>query len=176
MDVLDAIDRVLLKMLQLNGRVSQHDMARAVSLSAPAVAERLRKLEERGVIAGYTVLLNPQALGRDLTAFISVGVAGSRHFSAFRAHVEEQAEITECHAVTGEASHLLKARVGSARDLEDLLAAIQSWPGVQWTRTSVALSTVKETWAVPLSDEMEEGAAGTGATSRLLHVPFRHHS
>jgi Lrp/AsnC family transcriptional regulator, leucine-responsive regulatory protein len=176
MSAMDPIDLVLLRMLQQNGRVSQHDLARAVALSAPAVAERLRKLEERGVIAGYTVLLDPQALGVELAAFISVGVAGSRHFSTFRARVEEQTEITECHAITGEASHLLKVRVASARDLEDLLATIQSWPGVQWTRTSVVLSTVKETWSVPLPESAEEVAAGSGATSRLLHVPFRHHS
>ncbi len=84
----DSVDLLLLEMLQENGRVSQHDLARAVGLSAPPVAERLRKLEERGVIVGYTAVLDPRRLGLPITTFISVRVTGSRHFVGFRARVE----------------------------------------------------------------------------------------
>jgi Lrp/AsnC family transcriptional regulator, leucine-responsive regulatory protein len=178
--ILDAVDLVLLEMLQRNGRVSQHDLARAVGLSAPAVAERLRKLEERGVIVGYTAVLDPRRLGLPLTVFIAVRVSGAKPHGGFRARVEEQDEIVECHAVTGEASHLLKARVESVDGLEALLTAVQSWPGVEWTRTSMALSTLKEGAAIPLPALIAEGAPGlTGETEsapQLLHVPFRHHS
>jgi Lrp/AsnC family transcriptional regulator, leucine-responsive regulatory protein len=173
---LDVIDLTLLDLVQRNGRVSQHDLARAVGLSAPAVAERLRKLEERGVIRGYTAILDPERLGRGLASFIFVGVSGSRHFAAFRARVEEEPSIVECSSVTGEASHILKVRVASTRALEALLAEIQGWPGVQWTRTSVVMSALKEETAVPLPEEMDEGSQGAGGASQLLHVPFRHHT
>jgi Lrp/AsnC family transcriptional regulator, leucine-responsive regulatory protein len=175
----DGVDLVLLEMLQRNGRVSQHDLARAVGLSAPAVADRLRKLEERGVITGYTALLNADKLGRGLTAFVFVGVAGSRHFAGFRDRIEDESAVVECHSVTGEASHLLKVKVSSTRALEALLEEVQGWPGVQWTRTNVVMSSIKESTAVPLPEEMDEGAPGPGSggtAPQLLHVPFRHHT
>jgi Lrp/AsnC family transcriptional regulator, leucine-responsive regulatory protein len=174
---LDAADLVLLEMLQRNGRVSQHDLARAVGLSAPAVAERLRKLEDRGVIVRYTAILDGGKLGRGVTAYVSVGMSGSRGYPGLRDRIEEQDEIVECHAVTGDASHLLKVRVGGTSELEALLAEIQSWPGVLWTKTSVVLSAVKEATAVPLPDLPADGDSGAGvSTTQLLHVPFRHHS
>lgn len=120
-------------------------MAQAVGLSGPAVGERLRKLEERGVIRNFTVTLDPKRLGRDVTAFIAVGMAGSRFYPEFRERVADCAEILECHSVTGQGSHLLKIRTESTSGLEGLLAEIQSWPGVQWTTTSIVLSTIKET-------------------------------
>jgi Lrp/AsnC family transcriptional regulator, leucine-responsive regulatory protein len=148
---IDKIDAHLLEMLQEHGRTSQHDLAQAVGLSAPAVGERLRKLEERGVIRNYTVLLDPRRVGRDVTAFVFVGINGSRYFEEFLAKAHECSEVLECHSVTGQGSHLLKIRTESTSSLESLLAEIQSWPGVQWTTTSIVLSTLKETTRVDLS-------------------------
>ncbi|HYW09642.1 MAG TPA: Lrp/AsnC family transcriptional regulator [Longimicrobium sp.] len=141
----DDIDTRLLEMLQENGRTSQHDLAVAVGLSSPAVGERLRKLEERGIIRGFTAVLDPKLLGRDVTAFLAVGISGSAFYPEFLARVGENVEVLECHSVTGQGSHLLKVRTDSTSGLELLLAEIQSWPGVQWTNTSIVLSTVKET-------------------------------
>lgn len=143
--MIDKIDSGLLAILQEHGRTSQHDLAQAVGLSAPAVGERLRKLEERGIIRGFTAVLDPKRLGRDVTAFIAVGMGGSRFYPQFRERVAECPEILECHSVTGQGSHLLKIRVTSTSELEQLLAQVQSWPGVQWTTTSIVLSTLKET-------------------------------
>lgn len=169
---LDTIDVGILAMLQENGRVSQHDLAKAVGLSAPAVSDRLKKLEDRGVILGYTALLDPRAVGQDVTAFIAVGINGSKHYVGFRQRARDQAEVMECHSVTGEGSHLLKVRVGSTVALEGLLAEIQAWPGVQWTTTSLVLSTVKERMGVALP----EPARDERGPSELLMVPFRHRS
>lgn len=177
--MIDSVDLVLLSMVQRNGRVSQHDLARAVGLSAPAVAERLRKLEERGVIRGYRAILDPARLGLGVSAYVAVGISGSRHFAAFQRRVEDHPEIVECHAVTGAASHLLRVRLPGTRELEDLLTEIQSWPGVQWTRTDVVLSTLKESFTIGLPEAEVEGAqvaGGPASTPQLLHVPFRHHS
>lgn len=177
MPQLDRIDLQLLELLQENGRVSQHDLARAVGLSAPSVADRLRKLEERGLIDQYTAVLNARALGLDITAFLFVGISGSRFYAEFRARADELREVQECHSVTGQGSHLLKVRVRDTGALEELLAEIQSWPGVQWTQTSIVLSTVKESPRLPLPEVAgREGAEGVPGPADLLHVPFRHHS
>ncbi len=164
--------------LQRDGRISQHDLSRAVGLSAPAVSDRLRKLEERGIIRGYTALLAPKEVGLDLTAFISVGMNGSRYYPEFRKRAGERDEVLECHSVTGEGSHLLKVRTQSSTTLEEFLAELQSWPGVQWTATSIALSTLKETSILSLERPEPEDAGTDSAhkTMDLIHVPFRHHT
>ncbi len=147
---IDEIDARLLELLQGHGRTSQHDLAQAVSLSSPAVGERLRKLEERGIIKQFTVVVDPKKLGRDVTAFVSVGIDGSKFYEDFLGHVERCGEVLECHSVTGQGSHLLKIRTESTSSLEKLLSDIQTWTGVHWTLTSIVLSTVKETAQISL--------------------------
>lgn len=159
---IDEIDLRLLEMLQDHARTSQHDLARAVGLSSPAVGERLRKLEERGIVRRYAAVVDPKKLGRDVTAFIAVAMSGSHHFPDLIARVEEHPEILECHSVTGQGSHLLKLRTDSTSTLETLLAEIQSWPGVQWTTTSIVLSTVKESLRLAL---LPDGDGAEGPTS-----------
>jgi len=156
---LDAIDLQLLDHLQDHGRASLHELARHVGLSAPAVSERLRKLEERGILRQYTAVLDPRALGRDVTAFIAVGMSGSRYYPEFRRRVAAHPEVLECHSITGQGSHLLKVRTESTQRLEAILAEIQAWPGVQWTMTSVVLSTYKETQRLALRSTAAEAAA-----------------
>jgi Lrp/AsnC family leucine-responsive transcriptional regulator len=174
MAAVDRIDIQLLELLQENGRISQHDLARSVGLSPPAISERLRKLEDRGLIRRYTAVLDPHLLGWDITAFLFVGVSGSRHFPEFRTRAEAAPEVQECHSVTGQGSHLLKIRVRNTAALEALLAEVQSWPGVQWTNTSIVLSTLKETSDLPLPTVEVE--VDERAPADLLHVPFRHHT
>lgn len=157
MPQIDNIDIQLLNALQEHGRISQHDLSQRVGLSGPAVGERLRKLEERGIIRHYTVVAEPKALGLDVTAFIAVGINGSQHYPQFRQRVMECTAVLECHSVTGEGSHLLKIRTENTSSLEALLADIQSWPGVQWTRTSIVLSTVKETGRLHLTEQHTQG-------------------
>lgn len=132
--------------------MSQHDLAQEVGLSGPAVGERLRKLEERGIIQHFSVALNPKKLERDVTAFVFVGINGSKYFPAFLAEANANGEVLECHSVTGQGSHLLKIRTASTSTLETLLAEIQSWPGVQWTTTSIVLSTMKETSRLDMTE------------------------
>jgi Lrp/AsnC family transcriptional regulator, leucine-responsive regulatory protein len=176
---MDAIDVRLVSLLQASGRISQNELAHAVGLSAPAVAERIRKLEDRGVIRQYTAVVDPHTVGLDVTAFISVVINGSRYYPAFMQRVVERSEILECHSVTGMGSHLLKIRTDTTRSLERLLAEIQSWPGVQSTTTSVVLSTGKEV-AGPQLEEISrdlmarEGREDAVGPAAWLHVPFRH--
>jgi Lrp/AsnC family transcriptional regulator, leucine-responsive regulatory protein len=142
---MDEIDAKLLETLQRKGRTRRSDLAKAVDLSIPSVSDRLKKLEESGIVTGYHAVLDPKRLGKDITAFVFVNVDSSRHFHQFVEHAEALDDVMECHAITGEGSHLLKIRTATTASLEKLLAKIQSWPGVHSTRTNLVLSTSKET-------------------------------
>jgi Lrp/AsnC family leucine-responsive transcriptional regulator len=141
----DDIDLTLLEILQKNGRTRRSDLAEAVGLSLPSVSDRLRKLEEQGIIVGYHAVLDHKRMGRDITAFIFVRVDSSKHYTQFLEHASSMDEILECHAITGEGTHLLKVHTANTASLEKLLARIQAWAGVVSTQTSVVLSTSKET-------------------------------
>lgn len=160
---LDAIDLQLLRTLQEHGRAGISALAEQVGLSGPAVGERLRKLEERGVIRGFAAHLAPGPLGLDIACFIMVRVDSSRHYPEFLKKATTHPEVQECHAITGDASHILKVRTRNTSTLETLLAEIQRWPGVIGTRTNLVLSTHRETLALP-TRHLEEiiGHAGKG--------------
>ncbi len=143
--MLDDIDLKILTILQKQGRTKRNDLAESVGLSLPSASERLRKLEESGFITGYHAVLDAAKCGKQITAFIFVTVDSSRHYAAFLENARGQDDILECHAITGEGTHLLKVRTTDTHSLEKLLAKIQSWAGVTSTRTNLVLSTAKET-------------------------------
>jgi Lrp/AsnC family leucine-responsive transcriptional regulator len=142
---LDAKDRGILRAVQLDATLSQAEIARRVGLSTAAVNERLRKLEQGGVIRGWTVRVDPAAVGAHITAFVEVFIEHPRFEPAFLAHVLELAEVPECHHITGEFSLLLKVRVADMAALRRLLLQeLASHEGVRQTRTVMVLSTAKE--------------------------------
>ncbi len=143
--ILDDIDVTILEILQKEGRTRRNELAELVGLSLPAASERLRKLEEAGIITGYHAKLDHKLLGKDITAFVLVTMDSSKHFSAFVDHVNATDDILECHGITGEGTHLLKVRADNTENLEKLLGKVQSWLGVTKTATSMVLSTSKET-------------------------------
>lgn len=144
----DETDMKMLAILQRAGRTRNIELAEAVGLSMPAVSERMRKMEESGVITGYYARLNPRLLGYDVAAFVVVTVDSSKHFSALVQHASTVAEIQECHAITGEGTHLLKVRTKNTTELEKLLAKIRSWQGVVSTMVNVVLSSSKESTCI----------------------------
>lgn len=145
MERIDEIDVKILELLQARGRMKRNRIADEVGLSVPSVSERMRKLEERGVITGFHAVVNPKRLGVDITAFIRVTVDGSSHYGAFVEAAAALDEVLEVHSVTGEGSHILKVRTRNTTTLERLLSQIQSLPAVHGTSTSIVLSTFKET-------------------------------
>ncbi|MEW6512106.1 MAG: Lrp/AsnC family transcriptional regulator [Bacteroidota bacterium] len=147
---LDEIDVKIMEVLQKKGRTRRNDLAEAVGLSLPSVSERLRKLEDQQYITGYHATVDHRKLGKDITAFIFVTVDSSRHYAQFLEHAQGADEILECHAITGEGSHLLKIRTVNTSSLEKLLAKIQAWAGVVSTRTNLVLSTSKETMRIKI--------------------------
>jgi Lrp/AsnC family leucine-responsive transcriptional regulator len=146
---IDEIDAKILELLQRSGRMKRSDVAEEVDLSISAVSERMRKLEERGVIEGYTAVVDAKRLRLDITAFIRVSVDGSEHYPEFVSRVTDMEHVLELHSITGEGSHLMKVRVKDTTYLERFLSEIQALPGVSRTTTSIVLSTFKETRAVP---------------------------
>ncbi len=151
MERIDEIDVKILGLLQANGRMKRNAIADAVGLSVPSVSERMRKLEERGVLVGYHAIVDAKRLHFDITAFIRVMVDGSMHYSEVIDHACSLDEVLEVHSITGEGSHILKVRTRNTTTLERLLSRIQSWAGVSGTRTSIVLSTFKETRQVDVS-------------------------
>lgn len=145
MDRIDEIDVKILALLQSQGRMKRNRIAEEVGLSVPSVSERMRKLEERGVITGYYAVANAKRLHIDITAFVRVRVENSDGYPEFVRKASEMAEVQEVHSITGEGSHILKIRTRNTTTLEQLLARIQSWPSVQGTSTSIVLSSYKET-------------------------------
>src|SRR6059058_5617323 len=145
MQTIDQIDYHIVDLLQRDGRATQLEIARAVGLSQPAVAERIHKLEERGVISGYTALVDAASLGKDITAFIGVSIGHPKYFDGFAKRVHSISEILECHRVAGEATYLLKVKTDNTRTLDNLLSQIlRTIPGVTGTLTTIALASVKE--------------------------------
>ena len=142
--MLDEIDIKILSILQHHGRRHLAEIAKEVDLSPPAVMERVKKLESRGIIKGYHALLDAKVLGKDVVAFIGVSVGQQRYIAAFASHMVRQHDVLECHHVTGEESFILKVKTANTDSLERLLGEIRSMEGVTRTVTKVVLSTPKE--------------------------------
>jgi Lrp/AsnC family leucine-responsive transcriptional regulator len=150
---MDSLDRKALAFLMKNGRASWANLGQHLGLSAPSVADRVRKLEQAGVIRGYAPLVDAESLGYPLVAFVSVTLGSHRNRSAFLRAIEKLEEISECHHVAGEDDYLLKVRCRGTKDLDRLLAReLKDRIGVAKTRTTIVLSTAKETVRVPLAD------------------------
>lgn len=142
--MLDAIDYKLCELLQTRGRASQLELAQAVNLSQPAVAERIRKLEEQGVITGYAAHICARKFGKDITAFIGVFTNHPRYHEGFVQKVTAIEEVQECHRVAGTDSYLLKIKTENTSSLDTLIARIRSIHGVERTQTTIAMATLKE--------------------------------
>lgn len=154
---LDATDNKILQYLMQQGRMSWSDLAAALQLSAPATADRVRRLEERGVITGYAALVDPALTGCNLTALIAVTLERPEHRAAFVERVQQLAEVQECHHITGDDDYWLKVRCRHTKDLERLISDdLKGLPGILRTRTTIVLSTVKETPILPMGQERGE--------------------
>ncbi|HEX6387643.1 MAG TPA: Lrp/AsnC family transcriptional regulator [Anaerolineae bacterium] len=150
---LDDIDRTLLRHLQCDARLTNAELARRVALSPPGLQKRLRRLEEMGVIGGYVTLVNHEAVGFDMLCFVQVTL--ERHepeaVSRFKSQVQTMPEVLECHHITGEYDYLLKVVVRNRKHLEQfILETLTPVPGMDKIRTSLVLSELKTTTAVPV--------------------------
>jgi Lrp/AsnC family transcriptional regulator, leucine-responsive regulatory protein len=147
---MDEIDLALIELLQKDARTPQAQLAAQVGLAASSVNERIRKLGERGLIAGYHARISAEAMGYDLLAFLYIGWSRPETEKAFLRKVLSQPVVMEAHHVTGTWNYMLKVRVKNTRMLEGLLAkVIKAVPGVERTETIIVLSSVKESAEIP---------------------------
>lgn len=137
---LDDIDRILVRQLVADGRATLAELAASAGLSVSAVQSRVRRLEARGVVSGYSARINPEAVGQLLSAFVAITPLDPSQPDDAPARLAHIEEIEACHSVAGEESYVLLVRVASARVLEDLLQRIRTAANVQ-TRSTIILNT-----------------------------------
>lgn len=139
-ETLDDIDRILVRELVADGRATLAELATTAGLSVSAVAARVRRLESRGVLTGYSARVNPEALGHLLSAYVAITPLDPSQPDDAPARLQHIDAIESCHSVAGEESYILLVRVASARALEDLLQQIRTAANVQ-TRSTIILRT-----------------------------------
>lgn len=137
---LDAVDLHLVRLLVEDGRRSYADLARETGLSTSAAHQRVRRLEQRGVVTGYAAVVDPEALGLPLAAFVSVQPTDPAAPDDVPDRLRHLTAIEACYSVAGDESYILQVRVGTPSDLETLLQDVRAAAGVS-TRTTVVLST-----------------------------------
>jgi len=150
---LDRTDQRILRVLQVDGRITNLDLAEQVHLSPTAVLERVKRLTRDGFILGYEARLDPARLGAGMLVFIEVMLDRTAPdvMASFRAAVQVRPEILECHLVAGGFDYLIKTRVADMAAYRDLLASvIWGLPGVRETRTYAVMEEVKNTTALPI--------------------------
>jgi Lrp/AsnC family leucine-responsive transcriptional regulator len=154
---MDAIDRNILVAVQEDGAAGLADLAKVSGLSVSATAERVKRLEERGVIRGWRADLDPASVGCPLLVFLRVSLRPGRDEGGFRKAVKRMPQVLECHAVTGSAGYLLKARFGTLADAEAFVTGeLRTLPGVDATEVLVGLATIKETSILPVAPAAPE--------------------
>jgi Lrp/AsnC family leucine-responsive transcriptional regulator len=146
------MDAKILTALTCDGRMTWAELGGRVGLSAPAAAERVHRLEERGVIRGFPAQIDPVAVGLGLTAFVAVSLSRPQDRAPFLALAAALDEVQECHHIAGDDDYLLKIRCRDTGHLESLLSdRLKNLEGVVRTRTTIVLRTAKETTRVPLA-------------------------
>lgn len=134
---MDITDYKIIEILQEEGRISMKDLGKIVGLTSPAVSERVKRLEEAGVIEGYKAIVNPNALGRAIKAFVHISLPSNK-YNEFIESARKDPRIVECHHITGDDCSVLKVIVNDMYELEEVIDSIKK---VGSTKTNVILST-----------------------------------
>ena len=161
--MIDGTSRAILQSLQGDARISNAEIGRRVGLAPSAVFERIRKLEERGTLRGYTATIDPTAVDLGLLAFVLVRSDEPRGAPRTEAALVALPEVQEVHHVAGEDCFMLKVRVRDTTALNDLLAdRIGGLEGVRSTKTTIVLRTAKETSMIPIPGVAAAGSSEAG--------------
>ncbi len=161
---MERLDRRLVELLAADGRMSYTDLGRATGLSTSAVHQRVRRLEERGVIRGYRAVVDPAQLGLTLTAFISLSPLDPAAPDDIPDRLRDLPEVESCHSVAGDFNYVTTVRVATPLELEELIGRIRALAHVQ-TRTIVVLSTAWEGRPVVHPGDQESTPAGRPAVT-----------
>ena len=159
--MIDSIDLSILNIIQNNGRISNAELARMITMAPSGVLERIKKLEKKGIILGYEVRLNHKALGVSLVTFIHIKTMESVGSTEIGRQLAGITEIQEVHWIAGEFNYMIKAKINSTDSLTALLRKIGAIKGVTDSRTTLVLDTLKEgqTIAAELIDYKKKGGS-----------------
>jgi Lrp/AsnC family leucine-responsive transcriptional regulator len=170
--VFDDIDLRILTLLQENCKLPLAKVGEKVGLSAPSVIDRIKKLEDNGVIIGYRAILNARPLGKDVTAFIGVLIGHPKLIGDFERDIVQLEDVLECHHVTGQHTLLLKVKTRNTSSLEELISTIRSIEGVERTETMVVLSTHTERTQIAIHFEVAPVAKRARRVGEKQVIPF----
>lgn len=145
---MDIIDVEIINILQENARTSVSDISKKVNLSPPAVADRIRKMVENGIIREFTTILEPNLNGRELEALLFVTLRRTESAPKFMKMVDTEQDILACYYLTGDYDYLMKISTKNTISLEKLIAKIKNLHEFARTRTIIILKTIKETYSV----------------------------
>ena len=168
MTQIDAIDERILTELQANGRLTMKALAERVGLSSPAMIERVRRLEEHGIIAGYRAVISPATLGRPMTAVITAEVS-AENTPAFLKTVGREPGVVECHRLTGVFNYLVKVHVADAAELASLLDLFSETGAVARRRLCLHRRSNGDRW--PPLETSRRRVGGCAAGAAIAPVP-----
>lgn len=151
---MDAIDLQILSVLREDGRAAWAELARQVGLSGPSVQERVKRLEEKGIISGFYARVNPEKVGLGVSAVVGVRVRDGFETDDVADRMKGVAEIEDCWYVAGDEEFLVKVRCKTVRSLESVIGDIRRLPGVARTRTTIIVSTPWESRPIPVPEDL----------------------
>jgi len=158
--MIDGIDLSILKIIQESARTSNAEIARQVGMAPSAILERIRKLERRGIIQRYETRISPTAMGKHLTAFTLVRAEEEVGSTTTGEELAKIPEVLEVHYVAGQDAYLVKSRTRDPEHLADLLRQFGRIGSIRDTRTTIVLTTIKETMNFPLESAPQGESAG----------------
>lgn len=154
---MDKVDYQILEILKNNGRERASEISKEVHLTVSTVIERIRKLEQTGVIKGYTVITDDPQVGNDVTVVIEISLEHPKYEDAFIESINSHPNIISCYYLTGEFDYMLKITCRSSQHLEEIHRWIKDQPGVRKTRTHYVLRTVKNIYtSLPEEDTLQD--------------------
>jgi DNA-binding Lrp family transcriptional regulator len=154
---LDQTDRKILDILQANAKITNAQLSKEIGLSPAPTLERVKKLENAGIIQSYHARLNPQAIGLGVQTFVTVTLKGHKkeHIDAFMGHVMDIPEVIEVHHITGQGDFILKIIAPDIISYQKLLVEIiNEIPEIDSTQTTVVLSTFKDSKSMPIPESI----------------------
>lgn len=152
---IDEMDRNILRILQNEGRITNTELAKRLGISAPAMLERVKRLEEKNVIERFVAIANPEAVGIGIIAFvrISLGAHKLTEFETFKKHIDTMDEVLECYQLSGDDDYMLKVALPDMNGYADFaFTKLAPIPGVQSINSSFVLGTIKQDTALPIME------------------------
>lgn len=142
--MIDYKDQKIIEILKTSGREPASSISDKIGISVPTAIDRIKKLQESGVIKGYKAIVDSKKMGLDVSAIITIISESSSKYSGFIDRAKKEIDIDKCFTTTGNGSHVLLVSTKNTKSLEKLLRNIQQWPGVSRTETQVILSSYKD--------------------------------